>query len=66
MRRNLQFIGYVTSENAAASEACVASGTVEFYSRYITIVAYNDSGATVNATDSAFRFDLQPIAIQGQ
>lgn len=66
MRRNLQFIGYVTSENAAASEKCVASGTFEFYSRYMSIVAYNDSGASVNATDSNFRFDLQPIAIQGQ
>jgi hypothetical protein len=66
MRRNLQFIGYVTSENAAASEKCVASGTFEFYSRYLSLVVYNDSGATINATDSNFRFDLQPIAIQGQ
>jgi len=66
MRRNLQFIGYVISENAAASEKCVASGSFEFYSRYLSLVVYNDSGATINATDSNFRFDLQPIAIQGQ
>lgn len=66
MRTNLQFIGYVTSENAAASEKCVTSGEVEILTRYVTIVAYNDSGASVNATDSNFRFDLQPKAIQGQ
>lgn len=66
MRNNLKFIGYVVSENAAASEKCVASGTFEHYDRYLTIVAYNDSGASVNATDSNFRFDLQPVAYQGQ
>ena len=66
MRTNLQFIGYVTSENDAASEKCVKDGVFECYARYLTIVAYNDSGATTNATDSNFRFDLQPVAIQGQ
>lgn len=66
MRRNLKHIGYVVSENAAASEKCVASGTIEIKTRYVTIVAYNDSGASVNATDSNFRFDLQPKYLQGQ
>lgn len=66
MRSNLKFIGYVVSENAAASEKCVASGEIEVYTRYISIVVYNDSGASVNGTDSNFRFDLQPKAYQGQ
>lgn len=66
MRRNLQYIGSVVSENAAASEKCVAQGSFVTYDRYLTIVAYNASGATVNATDSNFRFDLQPKAFQGQ
>lgn len=61
MRRNLKFIGFVTSENAAASEKCVKSGTFEHYDRYLSIVAYNASGAAVNATDSNFRFDIQPV-----
>lgn len=61
MRRNLKFIGFVTSENAAASEKCVKSGIFEHYDRYLSIVAYNASGASVNATDSNFRFDLQPV-----
>ena len=60
MRSNLKFIGYVVSENAAASEKCVASGDVEIFTRYVSIVAYDDSGASVNATDSNFRFNLQP------
>lgn len=66
MRYNLKYIGSVVSENAAASEKCVASGEFSTYNRYISIVAYNDSGATVNATDSNFRFDLQPKSFQGQ
>lgn len=66
MRRNLKFIGNVISENAAASEVCVASGVFEHHMRYLSIVGYNASGATTNATDSAFRFDLTPIYYQGQ
>lgn len=66
MRRNLKFIGYVVSENAAASEKCVASGLFQFTQRYMSIVAYNASGATVNATDSNFRFDIAPVYWQGQ
>lgn len=66
MRRNLKFIGYVVSENAAASEKCVAYG--EFYStaRYWSLVVFNASGATINATDSNFRFDVVPVYYQGQ
>lgn len=61
MRRNLKLIGVVISENAAASEKCVASGVFEHYDRYISIVGYNGAGATINATDSNFRFDLTPM-----
>jgi len=61
MRRNLKTVGYVVSENAAASEVCVASGMFEHYERYLTLVAYDASGAAVNATDSAFRFNLVPF-----
>ena len=66
MRSNLDFIGSVISENAAASEKCVNSGEFQTTTRYITIVAYNGSGATVNATDSNFRFNMQPKYFQGQ
>lgn len=66
MRRNLQQIGYVVSENAAAAEKCVASGIFECDKRYMSIVGYNASGATVNATDSNFRFDIVPVYYQWQ
>ena len=66
MRRNLRYIGCVASENAAASEVSVASGTFEFTQRYMSIVAYNAAGATVNATDTNFRFDIIPVYWQGQ
>lgn len=66
MRRNLQYIGCVVSENAAASEICVASGVFEFTDRYMSVVGYNGAGATINATDSAFRFNIVPIYDQGQ
>ena len=66
MRRNLRYIGCVVSENATASEVSVASGTFEFTQRYMSIVAYNAAGATVNATDSNFRFDIIPVYWQGQ
>lgn len=61
MRRNLQYFGCVVSENAAASEKCVASGVYEHYLRYISFVAYDASGASVNATDSNFVFRYWPI-----
>jgi len=66
MRRNLRGIGYVVSENAAASEVCVASGVFRHTNRYLSLVAYDGSGATVNATDTNFVFILRPVYYQGQ
>lgn len=66
MRYNLKYIGSVVSENGAASEKCVSQGMFTTFARYISIVAYNGSGATVNATDSNFRFDLTQKSIQAQ
>lgn len=66
MRRNLRYIGAVTSENATASEKCVASGFFVATQRYMSICAYNAAGAAVNATDTNFRFDITQVAWQGQ
>lgn len=66
MRRNLVAIGYVVSENAAASEVCTASGRFDHFARYLSLVAYNASGATVNATDTNFVFTLSPVSWQAQ
>lgn len=64
MRSNLHFMGSVVSENAAASEKCVASGVIATTARYISLVAYNGTGASVNATDSNFQFILTPKYLQ--
>lgn len=66
MLYNLRYIGSVVSENALASEKCVATGEFTTFCRYISIIAFNQAGSSVNATDSNFRFDLQPKAYQGQ
>lgn len=66
MRRNLRAIGAVVSENATASEKCVASGEFNCTSRYMSIVGYNAGGATINATASNFVFIIRPVYWQGQ
>lgn len=66
MRRNLKHIGAVVSENGAASEVCVASGRFQFTERYMSIVGYNAGGATLNATDSNFRFNIVPMYWKAQ
>lgn len=66
MRRNMRAIGAVVSENAAASEVCVASGEFDCTSRYMSIVGYNAAGATINATAGNFAFVIRPVYWQGQ
>jgi hypothetical protein len=66
VRRNLQYIGSVVSENAAASEVCVRRGEFTFSDRYMSIFGWNAGGASINATDTVTRFDIQPIYDQGQ
>lgn len=64
--KNCTYFGSVVSENAAASEKCVASGEIVIYDRYLSLVIYDDTGASVNATDSNFQFILTPKSWQGQ
>lgn len=63
---NMRHIGSVVSENAAAGEKCVAHGQFTSYARYFSVVAVNKGGAAINATDSNFRFDIQPKSYQVQ
>lgn len=64
-RRNLKYIGYVAAEEADTT-VMTASGTFECTERYLSIVIYNDSGASINATAANFKFYLTPIYWQGQ
>lgn len=63
---NLKYIGSVTCESATSSVTLVAAGVFACAQRYLSIVAYNNSGASVHATDSAFQFKLTPYYWQGQ
>lgn len=66
MRKNLMYIGSVISENSAANEKCVASGTFFFPQRYMSIVVYNAGGSNLHSTDTLFRFNIVPIYWQVQ
>jgi len=66
MRRNMRPIGSIISENAAASEICRTSGIFEHTPRYMSIVAINSAGATINATAANFIFKFRLVYSQGQ
>lgn len=63
--RNLQHIGSIVIEEADTTKM-VGFGSFRCTGRYLTIVGFNNSGATVNATDSNFIFNLIPKVIQAQ
>ena len=63
--RNLKFIGSLVAEEANTTKM-VASGVFTSNTRYMSLVAFNDTGATVNATDSNFIFTITERANQGQ
>lgn len=62
---NLSYIGSLVWDTADTSKQ-VGSGVFSHYQRYLSIVAANNTGATINATDSNFIFQIIPYNIQGQ
>ena len=63
--RNLAFVGVVVAEEADTTKM-VGSGSFLHTQRYLTLVCLNNTGATINATDSNFVFKLTDRAWQGQ
>lgn len=63
--RNLTYIGSVIVEDANTT-VMRSSGQFEWPHRYLSLVALNNGGAAINATDSNFTFKLTPYNIQGQ
>jgi hypothetical protein len=59
-RRNCDLIGQVVVEEADTTKM-VQTGRFRTTSRYITFVAFNDGGTTLNATDSNCEFYLTPV-----
>ena len=62
---NLLQIGSLVVDTADTSKQ-VTFGTFEHTSRYLSIVGINNTGATINATDSNFIFLVTLYNIQGQ
>ena len=58
--RNLHMFGIVKADEADTSDQ-IKGGVIEVYERYLSIVGFNKTGATLNATDSNFYFSLTPI-----
>ena len=63
--RNLAILGSVVAEEADTTKM-VGSGSFLHTQRYLTLVCLNNTGATINATDSNFVFKLTDRAWQGQ
>lgn len=63
--RNLDFIGAVVAEEADTTKM-VGDGSFVHTPRYLSFVCLNNTGATINATDSNFIFKLTARAWQGQ
>lgn len=63
--KNLKPIGRIVIEDANTTKM-TGSGRFICTERYLTIVGYNDTGATINATDSNFIFNLIGYNLQGQ
>ena len=62
----LIYFDSVNSRTGVASEKCVESGEISITTRYLSIAAIDNSGASVDATDTNFRFNIQPKVSQGQ
>lgn len=64
--RNLTAVGSINADTTSTSDDILASGTVEIYARYVTVVWLNLFGVTLSATDGHHYFELQPIPPQSQ
>lgn len=62
---NARQFGAVKTQ-AAGTQANIGGGLIELYEQYVSLVGWNASGATTDATDSDFQFFLTPIADQQQ
>ena len=59
--RNLALFGSVQIDEAAANIPTVLRGVVEIYSRYVSVVAWNGSGAALKNTANVSFLTLTPI-----
>ena len=60
-RRNLQFVGLVVADSTSNGEVQIASGVVEIYTRYVSVVWWNGLGQTLSSTAGDHTFTLTPV-----
>jgi len=64
--RNLKYVGSVIQETQATAEDLKGSFTFTSYARYWSLVAVNNTGATLDATDSNHNIYVTPKFIEVQ
>lgn len=64
--RNLQFIGVIECDEAAANIEFVAQGEVEINARYVQIVFWNELGATLTTDVDENGLILTPVPDESQ
>lgn len=60
-RRNLQFVGVINADSTSSGEVHIASGVVEIFDRYVSVVWWNAMGQSLTNTDGDHTFTLTPI-----
>jgi hypothetical protein len=63
--RNLTQVGQIIADEADTTNM-ISGGVFSCYERYLSLVAWNDTGAAINATDSNFIFFLTLLKDQYQ
>ena len=60
-RRNLRYVGSVIADDTTNGEVQIASGVVEIYTRYVSVVWWNAFGQTLTNVDADHTFSLTPV-----
>ena len=59
--RNLTPLGHIVCDNAGANTKFIRHGTVFIPTRYVSLLWWNDLGATLTSDNTEHFFDLTPI-----
>lgn len=60
-RRNLQFVGTVVADSTTNGEVQIGSGVIEIFTRYLSVVWWNNLGQTLTNTAGDHTFTLTPV-----
>lgn len=60
-RRNLQFVGTINADSTSNGEVQIASGVVEIFARYVSVVWWNAMGQALTGTAGDHTFSLTAV-----